>query len=171
MEIDEYYNKIYRLSFINRYTNIIRVRNEDVAQHSFFVAAIVLKLHDKYEFNLGKALQAAVCHDITEADLSDVTHDVKQDNPGLAKEISIAEIKAIKNYPQAVQDGFSEFENPSSIHGKIANLADVIQVQQYINSEISLGNSNVENIRIESLHRKDQLEKELKYCERRTKNN
>ncbi len=166
MDLKEYYQRVYRLAFINRYTNVIRIRNEDVAQHSFFVAAIVLKLHDKYDFDLGVALQAAISHDITEADLSDVTHDVKRDNPGLKVEISIAEAKVIGKYPEAVVKGFMDFENTSSLPGKVANLADVIQVQQYIDSEISLGNLNVDVIRVEAFHRREQLEKELSSYER-----
>ncbi len=162
MRVANYYAKIYRLAFINRYTNVVRIRNEDVAQHSFFVAAIILKLHEEYDFDLGKALQAAISHDITEADLSDVTHDVKQRFPQLAEEISIAESSAIKEYPQAVQDGFSEFENPSSVAGMIANLADIMQVEQYIESEISLGNTNVGGIQDESRSRRYSLTRSLK---------
>ncbi len=163
--LDSYYKKIYRLSFINRYTNIVRIRNEDVAQHSFFVAAIILKLYDKYKFDLGLALQAAISHDVTEADLSDITHDVKRDNPDLAEQIRIAEVKAIKKYPVSVQKGVEIFES-SSVEGYIANLADVIQVQQYVHSEMSLGNSNMDIIRIESLHRRIDLETRLKDYER-----
>lgn len=161
MNMSEYYNRIYRLSFIQRYTNVVRVRSEDVAQHSFFVAAIVMKLHEKYEFDLGKTLQAAISHDITEADLSDVTHDVKMKYPGLAKEIKKAEMQCIQKYPQAVIDGFAEFEDAASVNGKIANLADVIQVMQYIEIELSLGNRNVVGIAAEARNRRDQLITEL----------
>lgn len=162
MRIAGYYSKIYRLAFINRYTNVIRIRNEDVAQHSFFVAAIILKLHEEYDFNLGLALQAAISHDISEADLSDVTHDVKERFPQLAEEISIAEVSVLNEYPQAVRDGFATFEDPKSVEGMIANLADIMQVEQYVEAEISLGNRNMDEIQAGSRTRRYRLSRKLK---------
>ena len=50
---DEYYNKIYRLEYIIRYSNVPRIHDESVASHSFFVAAILMKLNDDYDFDLG----------------------------------------------------------------------------------------------------------------------
>jgi 5'-deoxynucleotidase YfbR-like HD superfamily hydrolase len=165
MCLSEYYTQIYKLSFINRYTNIIRVRNEDVAQHSFFVAAIVLKLYDKYIFDLGKALQAAISHDITEADLSDITHEVKFKHKNLAKEIQLAEEKEIQKYPKAVIEGVQIF-NSNLVEGLVVNYADVLQVNQYVLNEISLGNKNISKIRIETERRINELKKELKQYER-----
>lgn len=162
MNITDYINRIYRLRFINRYNNRIRVRDEDVAQHSFFVSSIILKLYDEYEFDLGIALQAAVSHDITEADLSDITHDVKENNPSLAAEVKKAEYREIEKYPKAVIDGFKIFDECDSVEGLIANLADIIQVQQYINSEIALGNSTVWDIDFDAQIRRSHLIEELK---------
>lgn len=162
MKLSDYVNSVYRLRFINRYTNRIRIRDEDVAQHSFFVAAIILKLHDDYKFDLGIALQAAVSHDITEADLSDVTHDVKKKNPELAKEIKKAEHREIMKYPRAVQEGALLFEECDTVESLIANLADVIQVQQYVDSEISIGNSTLSDIDKNTRIRMYVLKKELK---------
>lgn len=165
MNMTEYYDKIYTLSFINRYTNVIRVKNEDVAQHSFFVAAIVLKLHDTYEFDLGRSLQAAISHDISEADLSDVTHDVKMRFPALAHEITSAENVVLKDYPKTVQDGIEIFFSDSA-EGLIVNLADIIQVQQYLSNEISLGNKKMFQIEAKTRERRAKLEQELKAYER-----
>lgn len=170
MCLSEYYTQIYKLSFINRYTNVIRVRNEDVAQHSFFVSAIVLKLYDKYVFDLGKALQAAISHDITEADLSDITHEVKFKHKNLANEIRLAEEKEIQKYPEAVIEGVQIF-NSISVEGLVVNYADVLQVNQYVLNEISLGNKNIFKIRIETERRINELKKELKQYERQCNEN
>ncbi len=161
MNLKEYYNKIYTLSFIHRYTNIPRICNEDVAQHSFFVAAIILKLHEEYEFDLGKSLQAAISHDITEADLSDVTHEVKRRYPDLAKELKKAEHSAVLRYPPAVIEGYLDFDAEDSVESIIANYADVLQVQQYIDNEIALGNTEVDDIDISTRMRRWTLKKEL----------
>ena len=57
-------NNIYRMKHIIRYSNIQRISNENIAEHSFFVAANILELSKEYEFNIGKALQMAIVHDI-----------------------------------------------------------------------------------------------------------
>jgi 5'-deoxynucleotidase YfbR-like HD superfamily hydrolase len=161
MRSREYEDFIYRLKFITRYSNRFRVTDEDVAQHSFFVAAIILQLYETYEFDLGIALQAAVSHDILESDLSDVTHDIKKRHPRLQRAIEEAERLEIKKYPESVQIGYSIFEAQSTIEGLIANLADVMQVSQYARAEESLGNSTMRDILVESLQRAAALRRRL----------
>jgi 5'-deoxynucleotidase YfbR-like HD superfamily hydrolase len=165
VNIAKYYQHIYRLSFITRYSNLIRIRDEDVAQHSFFVAAIVLKLHEKYDFDLGLALQAAISHDITEGDITDVTHGIKRRHPDVAKSIRNAEDIEIRKYPQAVRTGVNVFES-KCVEGLIANLADVLQVRQYVNTEVALGNTSMSYILTETARRINKLEEELYYYER-----
>jgi len=160
-----YYQHIYRLRYITRYSNRLRNIEEDVAQHSFFVAAIILELYDHYEFDLGIALQAAIAHDILEADISDITHDIKVTHPELNNAIIAAEHMEISNYPLAVQRGYFLFDS-HTVEGKIAQLADVLQVYQYILAEESLGNITTADIRTASEDRITQLEKELKDHER-----
>lgn len=166
MKLQKFMSQIYKLRFINRYTNRVRVRDEDVAQHCFFVSAIVLKLHEIYDFDLKGALVAALSHDITEADLSDVTHDVKMKNPDLANEISKAEKREIGKYPIQVHVGFRIFDQSETVEGKVANLADVLQVQQYVLMEISLGNTTMNDIDNEARQRLSKLRRELKDYER-----
>jgi len=160
MNLEEYYSHIHRLSFVTRYSNIPRIRNESVAEHSFFVAAIILKLKDDYKFNLGIALQLAISHDITEADLTDVTHRIKRNHPRLANEIASAERRELLKYPYAVQYGAKVFMG-RSIEALIVNLADVIQVEQYALAEVNLGNSHMDDILKESNMRIHQLQKEI----------
>ena len=166
MKPDEYYRQLYKLAFIDRYSNRYRVTNENVAMHSFFVAAIVLQLYEEYDFNLRVALVAAISHDIMEADISDVTHDIKQRHKALSKELNKAEFIEVKKYPQLVQDGFEIFENNVTVESLVANLADVIQVYQYYTMEVSLGNLTVSDIGKESQERIRQYRKRLKPYER-----
>lgn len=166
MNLPEYYSHIYKLAFIVRYSNVVRIRNEDVAQHSFFVAAIVLKLHEKYDFDLGKAVIAAVSHDIAEADISDVTHAIKRDNKELATELNRIERKVIRKYPAAVSEGFSIFDECTTPEGLVVNLADVLQVQQYVEAELQLGNSSMKKIHDETFERIYTLQEALKDYER-----
>jgi 5'-deoxynucleotidase YfbR-like HD superfamily hydrolase len=166
MRSREYYENIYRLRFVTRYSNRLRTIDEDVAQHSFFVAAIILRLHDIYDFDLGLALIAAVSHDIMESDLSDVTHDIKERYPRLRRCISEAEQAEIVKYPRAVQAGFSIFEHVSTVEGLVANLADVLQVVQYVRAEESLGNSTLSDVKQGALQRATALKRRLAKYER-----
>ncbi len=160
MILDEYYSRIYRLAFITRYSNQFRVTNEDVAQHSFFVAAIVLQLHDEYTFDLGKALLAAICHDIPEADLGDVSYALRRNNKVLANEINKVEQEVIKKYPQVVGEGLDIFNSDSS-EGHVVQLADAIQVFQYAIIEVSLGNVNMTKIATSTARRVEKLKDKL----------
>lgn len=141
MNLEDYYHNIYRLTYITRYDTIPRIKDENVCEHSFLVSAIILKLHDMYKFDLGKALQISTAHDILEAETGDVGHFVKRNHKQLHIELKKAEKKDLKKYPIRVQEGIIEYDKNKSIESKIVHLADSIQVMQYANNEIKLGNN------------------------------
>ncbi len=170
MSLKEYYSRIYKLSFITRYSSRFRIVNEDVAQHSFFVAAIVLKLYDEYSFNLGRALTAAVSHDILESDLGDISYILKSNHPNLNKAICEIEQKELEKYPNSVKLGINIYNNNSSVESKIVHLADVIQVQQYISMEKQLGNTSMKDIQFDILERLNKLREGLQPYERNKRN-
>lgn len=167
MRLKELMDHVYPLSCMPRYSNRLRVRDEDVAQHSFFTAVIVVGLHRYYEFDLGKAILAAICHDITEVDLSDVSHAVKVANEDLKRCFEQAEFKAISKYPRSFREGFYTFLDEGSAESMIAQYADVLQVIQYTEMEIKLGNSCMKDIIQEARTRSVDLRKELKQYERK----
>ena len=144
MEMQEYLQKVYRLEFTTRYCGVPKVREEKVSSHSFFVAVIVLKLADEFHFDVGLATIAAISHDIVESDLGDPTHGLRVRHPSLHSAYKQAEILEIVKYPKWVQRGWYEFES-DSVEGRIARLADAIQVQQYVSSEEALGNHIMED--------------------------
>ena len=166
MTAEEYYKHIYRLAFIVRFQNRIRVHNENVAEHSFFVAAIILQLYDDYEFDLGKALELAVSHDIVEIDVNDITNDVTSKYPNLEAELHLAAREEICKYPHSVYYGFLEYEEQKTIEARIAKLADIIQVRQYVMLEQSLGNSTFPDILAAIRRREWASKQELRKHER-----
>lgn len=133
-------NEIYRLKHITRYSNIERITNEDVAQHSFFVAANVIELSKKYEFNIGRALLMANVHDWPEIYIDDISHQVKRDFPKIKKAHKDAEIQVIKKFSPLVQAAYLEYEEQESLEAIIVKLADVYQCIQYADFELQLGN-------------------------------
>jgi 5'-deoxynucleotidase YfbR-like HD superfamily hydrolase len=140
----EYYDKLIRLSYICRYSNIPRIKNESVAEHSFLVAALVIKLYEEYKFNLGVALLAAVSHDITEYIVNDVTHETKKLFPEIAKYMRKAEGIAADSLPEHARLGIKIFNGDIQMYyteSLVVQLADIIQCQQYAENEVRLGNS------------------------------
>lgn len=132
--------EIYKLKNLVRYNNKFRIKDESVAEHTAIVALNVLILKQKYNFNLEKALTMALIHDIPEIYLTDVTHDVKQNFPDLAKILAESEKEVMKlHFPQYV-DAFIEFEKGESLEAMIVLLADIDSVVLYSSTEIKLGN-------------------------------
>ena len=166
-DIQDFYEKIMPLNYIVRYSNVPRIKNETVAEHSFLVAAIVIKLYDYYKFNLGYALQMAICHDMPEFDVNDVTHGTKKKYPALAKEVERVQFKALEEMPDAVQNAFYDFEAGISAEACVVKLADILQCTQYAENEVRMGNKGyMAEIVKESRRRAFELREALRDIER-----
>ena len=136
----EFTDKIYILKALTRYNNKFKIISESVAEHSFFVAILVLKMHDDYKFNLEKALKMGLIHDIPELHLSDVTHDVKRNFPQLAKEVTKAEFVIMRNKYPNWYSTFKSFEDQDSVEALVVKMADNLSCVQYASAEMDLGN-------------------------------
>jgi 5'-deoxynucleotidase YfbR-like HD superfamily hydrolase len=140
VSLSDFVDNIYTLKALTRYNNKFKIINESVAEHSFFVAVLVLKMYDDYKFDLGKALKMALVHDIPELHLSDVTHDVKRNFPNLAKEVLKAEYSIMRHkYPNWLS-AFMEFESEETPESLVVKMADNLSCVQYATAEIALGN-------------------------------
>jgi putative hydrolase of HD superfamily len=139
-------HKILNLGQIIRYNNRAKIKNENVAEHSFYVIATVLKIVKM--FNLSdevkyKALEFATVHDIPEMFTGDMPYDTKVSNPELAALLTIAEINELeKNMPEYL-DAYKQLvkeEEEETISAIVTKLADTVSVLQYSNLELELGN-------------------------------
>lgn len=155
--LNEYMGNIDGLRNLVRYQSAPRVSSETVAEHSFFVAAYVLKLHNYYEFDLKKALSMAILHDYAEVFISDVPHPIKKQFPVIAECLEKAENQIVTTHISSeFADWLSEFNNTSTAEGAIVSLADILSVISYAKNEIGLGNSE---------YMKDVLDKGIKRAE------
>ncbi len=133
---------LYKLKFIIRYSNIPRIRDESVAEHSFFVGALCIQSLEKYpEADIGKVLLMANIHDWAEAEIDDIAHNIKRDYPAIRKALKSAEIKVMKKYPEYVREAYEEYEEGQTLEARIVKAADIRQCIQYLSTEIALGNS------------------------------
>lgn len=140
--LTDYLYNVNNLRNLTRYQAAPRVSSESVAEHSFFVAAYVLKLHDYYEFDLEKALRMALLHDFNEVFISDVPFPIKSKYKGLNKELEKAEYEVNKEMiSEEFANEMKEFNDMSTPEGIIVELGDVLSVVSYSKHEIGLGNS------------------------------
>ena len=142
----DFIEDIDKLRDITRYQIAPHIYNETVAEHSFFVAVYVLKLHDFYSFDLKKALILALLHDYSEIYTSDVPYPIKKKIPELEKLLEQEEQKAYKEHcSKQIADWMVEFNNKTSPEGIVCGLADVVSVISYCLHEITLGNKDCIN--------------------------
>tara|TARA_B100001113_G_scaffold338340_1_gene320412 strand:+ start:587 stop:1123 length:537 start_codon:yes stop_codon:yes gene_type:complete len=140
VSLSDFVDDVYILKALTRYNNKFKIISESVAEHSYFVAVLTLKLHDDYDFDLEKALKMSLIHDIPELHLSDVTHDVKRNFPKLASEVVKAEYVIMEErYPQWY-DTFKHFEDQDSPEALAVKMADNLSCVQYATAEMELGN-------------------------------
>jgi 5'-deoxynucleotidase YfbR-like HD superfamily hydrolase len=165
---EDFYSQIYNLSHIQRYSTIPRIKSESVAEHSFFVAALVIRLHKDYEFDLGRAVTMAVMHDWTESWIDDITVPTKKEFPALAEAISQAEAEvAAREFPQPILEIWEEHKECMTVESKIVHLADILQCMQYSKGEVRLGNNGyMQKVYDETIQRSTKLFSELKIYER-----
>lgn len=158
---------IYILSNIKRYSTIHTIRQESVAEHSFFVAAILFELHGRYGFDLGRAISMAIAHDMPELELNDVPRSIKQKYPKIAEAFKECEKDVINTLPSPIKICLREYEMRATIESKMVKLADTMQCRQYAQSEMKLGNGGyLEGVYHASLKRIDKLERELERYKR-----
>ena len=112
---------LQRMSNMIRYNNAVHIHNENVAEHSFYVAMYAMCicdfLHTGDKFR-SVAIEKALIHDVHEIEISDIPHNVKHS-----------------------MEGLSEFSNTQqAVINIVVELADILSVRQYSQQEVEFGN-------------------------------
>lgn len=145
-----------------RYQNCHRNVNETVAEHSFYVAILVLKLREYYNFNLEVALKTALVHDVMESAISDVPHNIKMQNPKLAEALEEAEANVTKEMlSDEALTLIRQFNHGETPEGLACQLGDILSVVMYANAELTSGNKVFNYIAIKAIERCKEVVKKL----------
>ncbi len=131
------------LSDMKRYNNRIRIKDESIAEHSFFVAYNILKVGYDYKLPaevINEAVSMAIAHDFPESFTSDLPHDCKQRYPELRSILLTIERKFLKDDMPELSEQYEKLVKNDSLAALLVELGDAISVLQYTNREISLGN-------------------------------
>ena len=163
MIIDDY--NVYKLSNIIRYSQLNKIKNETVAEHSYYVTWFVNRLCTKYELSDEVrllALETALLHDIPEVITNDITYDVKRMIPEVNALLQPYEEEAIKEHSYRA---YNVLFNPETVQEKLAKKlvkhADILSVLQYCQNEEMLGNKNFTELRKATEKRVNNSRKEL----------
>ena len=163
--LKSFIHEIYALKSMHRYNNKPKIAVENVAEHMYFTSVITMKLNEFYKFDLLKALQMALIHDLGEIYVGDMTHDVKNKYPKLKEILFTAESSAIKEkFGEHYVELFKEFEvEQKTPEALVVEMADVLSVIQYCHQELLLGNKGyMQTVYDYSVKRLKTIEKKLK---------
>jgi 5'-deoxynucleotidase YfbR-like HD superfamily hydrolase len=168
--VTEFYMQMNNLAHIKRYSVIPRIHEESIAEHSFFVASIVIKLADEYEFNVGKAVSLAIIHDWSESYTDDITVLTKRAYPEIGKAVEKVELKiAKKEFSPMVLELWKEYKTMASPEALIVKYADILQVIQYAQAEVNMGNkAYMQSVVNDATYRCFKLEERLNEYKRHT---
>ena len=129
---------------IIRYANRVRIKDEDLAQHSYSVAYYCFDIAYQYDIPdeiRNEAIAMAIIHDIGECFTSDLPHDVKYENPELKELCDKLERKYIDKLPSCKDLWYKLEDNKNSIQYIMVKLADSMSAKSYAIRELELGNA------------------------------
>lgn len=163
MIVDDY--NVYKMSNIIRYSQQNKIKNESVAEHSYFVMWFVNRLCTKYELSDTirlLALESALLHDVPEVITNDITYDVKQMIPEVSALLQPYEEEVILEHSLKAH---TTLFNPESYEERVAKKlvkhADILSVVQYCRNEETLGNKSFTELRkaseLRARHSKEEL--------------
>lgn len=156
-----FYEEAYALQHCMRYSMVPSIKQESVAEHSYFVALGVLLLSEEYNFDVSKAIQIALAHDLPEIYVDDINHHIKKMFPKVAEALKEAEASAAEGFPISVKELIAQYHD-KSVESLIVHFADAWQCLVKANNEIKMGNLGYfEQVRQNSVIRLETLTQQL----------
>lgn len=171
MIVDDY--NVYKLTNIIRYSQLNKIKQESVAEHSYYVMWFVNRLCTKYELcdriRL-QALEAALLHDIPEVITNDITYDVKRMIPEVSALLQPYEKQVISEHSvNACNTLFYPETDEDFVAKALVKHADILSVMQYCHNEECLGNKNFIELRQASEQRVAESKAKLEEAIRKVK--
>lgn len=151
-------NSSKRLNHIRRYSSVPVLRQENVAEHMYWVwlYAIIIWQHmqeNGYEVNWERLSKYALLHDLPESQTGDILRITKYHNPQIKELIDQAEKdlfhRSLEWTPQSIIENFKTFTFESkdmSLEWRIIALCDLLSVFSYCIEEYRVWNENMKII-------------------------
>lgn len=148
----------YTSGEIIRYNGKHKIKNENIAEHSFMVAINIIEICNLLnigDYTRNKSVTMAVLHDISERYVGDIAYEFKSDRDN--KEILNELFDTYENmlYNDIYGDKFGSIykemiDKKDIICDRLVKLSDSMAVVQYSTREMALGNSSSEMKNINS---------------------
>jgi|SRR3990167_4542484 len=149
---------IRRLNHIRRYSSYPVIRQENVAEHSFWIAFYAYRIGKELQYkykekvNYEALLEKAMLHDFEESKIGDVVRTFKYYNDAITTAMKDAEKKVTSDLfdelfeEEASKEVFKKWEAAKdvSLEGQIVMVSDMVCVFAYCIEEIELGNKFAE---------------------------
>jgi 5'-deoxynucleotidase YfbR-like HD superfamily hydrolase len=136
--------KIYHLTGTLRYNNQFMLKQENVAEHSYMVVAIVHTICETFgiaDWAHFEALKYAIIHDIPESITGDIIASTKRAIPGFEQIIEQHEMKVIEDHFPFLTMTYRDFHRGTvKLPFIILKLADYLSVKLCMLRENKLGN-------------------------------
>lgn len=150
--------ELTKLRNVVRFSNSTRIKDESVAEHSYFTAyyammlARALSVKEGVKIDMGKVLEAALLHDIDEAMSGDFVRHFKYMDADLKSHIETATEKLMQHafepmfmcdntyLSQKLNHIWKTAKDVSTLEGDIVAFADFLSVLSYVMNEIDCGN-------------------------------
>lgn len=144
---------LYKLSFIVRYNTHPRVKDENVATHSYYVTLFTKLICDRLKVSSSvklEALELALVHDISEYVTNDITYDAKQAMPEIRDLLVQYEKQFVKLQFPEIYDIMFNSDERSQLIQTIVKVADIMSVNQYCRNEVMLGNEAFQSFSVDA---------------------
>ena len=139
---DEELMQLYQLKDVIRYNCRKHLKDESVAEHSYYVALFAMMICNKHHVSDKTKIDAiskALLHDLPEIETNDITHDVKEKlhlRPLLKKYEDEYYEKNFKQNAALMKDDSDNLVNAIVLY------ADILSVRQFCMNEVIMGNKD-----------------------------
>lgn len=145
-----------RLMEVQRCNNFQTVRNEDVVQHSYYVALYATIIATEYnktaigsKYDLEKVMRNAIFHDVEETFFSDIPRNIKHHTPEVNSIIEGAVSEKLDEiYCNSTANEFLKVNRTAKdgFEGELVDMVDMLELALYCCEEYCLGNKLIEQL-------------------------
>ena len=125
---------LQRMSFMKRFNNAVHIHEENVAEHSFYVAMYAYALCDELKISgelRQTIIEKALIHDVHETVVSDIPHNVKKMDGDVEHFFESYERHYNRNNFEQLEKTYNRmFAVDQGICDLVVMLADVLSVRQ-----------------------------------------
>jgi len=148
--MNKFFDTVYALSNIKRFSTHRVNQIQNVATHSFNCAMIALYIvdADKVTCDKGILLQKVLLHDLVEGVLGDIPAPTRDYSPELKSKIKEVEVAMLDSIFKDCEVNYKQIatESKQGMEGEIVALADIIERLIYLSTERRSGNTLPDSI-------------------------